>query len=94
MRVRSVLEKRQFLNAAYHREIPFSGQIRVHFQFDKYDILPRPERRVVSKIKTSPKRGSDVSTIADVSPFIKNTKELDIWSTDYFLQLADMIKFE
>ncbi len=32
--------------------------------------------------------------IADVSPFIKNTKELDIWSTDYFLQLADMIKFE
>ena len=63
MRVRSVLEKRQFLNAAYHREIPFSGQIRVHFQFDKNDILPRPERRVVSKIKTSPKRGSDVSTI-------------------------------
>ena len=31
---------------------------------------------------------------ADVSPFIKNTRELDIWSTDYFLQLADMIKFE
>ena len=31
---------------------------------------------------------------ADVSPFIKNTKDLDIWSTDYFLQLADMIKFE
>ncbi len=31
---------------------------------------------------------------ADVSPFIKNTEELDIWSNDYFLQLADMIKFE
>lgn len=31
---------------------------------------------------------------ADVSPFIKNTKELDIWSKDYFLQLAGMIKFE
>jgi predicted nucleotidyltransferase component of viral defense system len=31
---------------------------------------------------------------ADVSPFIKNTRELDIWSNDYFLQLADMIKFE
>ena len=30
----------------------------------------------------------------DVRPFIKNTKELDIWSTDYFLQLTDMIKFE
>ena len=31
---------------------------------------------------------------ADVSPFIKDTMELDIWSNDYFLQLADMIKFE
>jgi predicted nucleotidyltransferase component of viral defense system len=31
---------------------------------------------------------------ADVNPFIKNTRELDIWSNDYFLQLADMINFE
>jgi predicted nucleotidyltransferase component of viral defense system len=31
---------------------------------------------------------------ADVRPFIKNPGELDIWSTDYFLQLVDMIKFE
>ena len=31
---------------------------------------------------------------ADVRPFIKNTKELNIWSKDYFLQLAGMIKFE
>lgn len=31
---------------------------------------------------------------ADVRPFIKNTKELDIWSNDYFLQLAEMVKFE
>lgn len=31
---------------------------------------------------------------ADVRPFIKNTKELDIWSGEYFLQLAGMIKFE
>jgi len=31
---------------------------------------------------------------ADVSPFIKNTKELEIWSKDYFLQLAKLIKFE
>lgn len=27
----------------------------------------------------------------DVRPFIKNTSELDIWSTDYFLQLVDLI---
>lgn len=30
---------------------------------------------------------------ADVKPFIKNPKELDIWSIDYFTHLADMIKF-
>lgn len=30
---------------------------------------------------------------ADVRPFIKNTKELEIWSREYFLQLADMVRF-
>lgn len=30
----------------------------------------------------------------DVLPFVRNPKELDIWSNDYFIQLADMIKFE
>jgi len=29
----------------------------------------------------------------DVFSFIQNPKELDIWSNDYFLQLADRIKF-
>lgn len=29
----------------------------------------------------------------DVAPFIKNPSEMDIWSTDYFIQLVDMIKF-
>ncbi|MDR0971830.1 MAG: nucleotidyl transferase AbiEii/AbiGii toxin family protein [Bacteroidales bacterium] len=29
----------------------------------------------------------------DVIPFIQNPKELDIWSIDYFLLLADRIKF-
>ncbi len=32
--------------------------------------------------------------INDVKPFIKDTIVLDIWSTDYFLQLVDMIVFE
>lgn len=31
---------------------------------------------------------------SDVLPFIKNPKELDIWSSDYFIQLSDMIRFE
>ena len=30
----------------------------------------------------------------DVLPFVRNPKELDIWSNDYFVQLADMMKFE
>jgi|SRR5690554_921284 len=28
---------------------------------------------------------------SDVLPFVKNPKELDIWSNDYFLQLAEMM---
>lgn len=31
---------------------------------------------------------------SDVLPFVKNPRELDIWSNDYFAQLADMMKFE
>ncbi len=38
---------------------------------------------------------ADINQVkADVLPFVRNTRELDIWSNDYFLQLADMIKFE
>lgn len=31
---------------------------------------------------------------SDALPFVRNPKELDIWSSDYFVQLADMMKFE
>ena len=31
---------------------------------------------------------------ADVLPFVRNPKELDIWSNDYFIQLSKMIKFK
>ena len=30
---------------------------------------------------------------ADVMPFVKNPHELDIWSNEYFLQLASMIRY-
>lgn len=30
----------------------------------------------------------------DMPRFIKYPDELDIWSSDYFLQMADMIKLE
>lgn len=40
-------------------------------------------------------RKTDIEMVkADVRPFLKCQSELDIWSTDYFLQLADMIQFE
>lgn len=31
---------------------------------------------------------------SDVLPFVWNPKELELWSTDYFIQLADRITFE
>lgn len=31
---------------------------------------------------------------ADVLPFVHNSKELDIWSNDYFIKLSEMIKYE
>lgn len=31
---------------------------------------------------------------SDVIPFVKNPRELDIWSNDYFIQLADLMRFE
>ena len=38
---------------------------------------------------------ADINQVkADVLPFVRNTRELDIWSNDYFLTLVDMIKFE
>jgi len=30
----------------------------------------------------------------DVRPFLKNPSEMEIWSNDYFLQLADMINYK
>ncbi len=38
---------------------------------------------------------TDINQVkADVLPFLNNPQDLDIWSNDYFLQLADMIKFK
>ncbi|MCL2327184.1 MAG: nucleotidyl transferase AbiEii/AbiGii toxin family protein [Bacteroidetes bacterium] len=38
---------------------------------------------------------TDINSVKnDVRPFLKNPQEMEIWSTDYFLQLADMVRFE
>ncbi len=40
-------------------------------------------------------RKTDINMVkADVKPFLKNPSEMQIWSTDYFLQLVDMIIFQ
>ncbi len=31
---------------------------------------------------------------ADVLPFVRNPRELDIWSNDYFLRLAELVRWE
>ncbi|MDR1347574.1 MAG: nucleotidyl transferase AbiEii/AbiGii toxin family protein, partial [Prevotellaceae bacterium] len=38
---------------------------------------------------------TDINAVKnDVRPFIKKPVEMEIWSTEYFLQLVDMIRFE
>lgn len=40
-------------------------------------------------------QSTDIEAVrADVGPFVRNPEELKIWSTNYFLQLADMITFQ
>lgn len=37
---------------------------------------------------------ADISQVkSDVLPFIRNPRELDLWSNDFFLQVADIMKF-
>jgi len=54
--------------------------------------LTRNEFRKLVKKKIDNTKIELVTT--DVSPFIKNPKDLEIWSNDYFLQLVDLIQFE
>jgi predicted nucleotidyltransferase component of viral defense system len=38
---------------------------------------------------------TDINAVKnDVRPFLKNPAEMEIWSTEYFLQLVEMIRFE
>lgn len=61
------------------------------YQFNNEEIDPHT---FVMKLKEK-LASADINQIkSDVLPFVKNPKELDIWSNDYFLQLADMMRFE
>lgn len=55
-------------------------------EFDKETFLQKLNERLAT---------ADINQVkADVLPFVRNPKELDIWSNEYFLQLTKMIRFE
>ena len=60
-------------------------------QFNQEDIS---EESFLEKLKERLSTADLNQVKSDILPFVRNPKELDIWSNDYFLQLADMIKFE
>ena len=68
-------------------------------------IVRRPHSKIFEDYANIGKKATSIHTIlkllqhikqvkADVMPFIKNPKEMTIWSNEYFLQLAKMINFE
>ena len=66
-----------------------------HFQIraKEFNDLDIDKEQFIAMLKT--KLGTaDIDMVRrDVMPFVQNPAELDIWSNDYFLQLADRIKY-
>ena len=60
-------------------------------QFNNENITPELfKEKLIERLSSA-----DIKQVKeDVLPFVRNPKELDIWSNDYFVQLADMMKFE
>ena len=60
-------------------------------QFNDEDItLEQFKEKLKERFSTA-----DIKQVKeDVLPFVRNPKELDIWSNDYFVQLAEMMRFE
>ena len=60
-------------------------------QFNGEDITPESFKdKLIERFSTA-----DIKQVKeDVLPFVRNPKELDIWSNDYFVQLADMVRIE
>ena len=63
---------------------------RVH-QFNNEEIR---QEVFMAKLKDRLASANINQVKSDVLPFVRNPKELDIWSNDYFVQLVDMMKFE
>ena len=60
-------------------------------QFNDEDItLEQFKEKLKERLSTA-----DIKQVKeDVLPFVRNPKELDIWSNDYFVQLAEMMRIE
>ena len=60
-------------------------------QFNGEDITPESfKEKLIERLSTA-----DIKQVKeDVLPFVRDPKELDIWSNDYFVQLAEMVKME
>src|SRR5574344_958206 len=60
-------------------------------QFNNEDITPKLfQEKLIERLSTA-----DIKQVKeDVLPFVRKPKELDIWSNDYFVQLADMVRIE
>ena len=58
-------------------------------QFNNEEITPELfKEKLKERLSTA-----DIKQVKeDVLPFVRNPKELDIWSNDYFVLLADMVK--
>ena len=58
-------------------------------QFNGEDITPESfKAKLIERLSTA-----DIKQVKeDVLPFVHNPKELDIWSNDYFVQLAEVVK--
>jgi len=60
-------------------------------QFNREDITPESfKEKLIERLSTA-----DIKQVKeDVLPFVRNPRELDIWSNDYFVQLAEMVRIE
>ena len=60
-------------------------------QFNGEDITPESfKEKLIERLSTA-----DIKQVKeDVLPFVRNPKELDIWSNDYFVQLAEVVRIE
>lgn len=58
-------------------------------QFNNEDITPEQfKEKLKERLRTT-----DIKQVKDdVLPFVRNPKELDIWSNDYFVQLSEMVR--